>query len=71
MCNHDGGASAHRLRECGLDDCLVLGIDVRGRFIQDQDRRVLQEGAGDRQSLPLSAREAQATFADNRAVARG
>src|SRR4051812_10654386 len=38
------------------------GVERRRWFIEDQDRRVLQEGARDAQPLLLSARESTAGF---------
>jgi len=39
---------------------------MRCGLVQDQDRRVLQEGAGDRHALPLSARQLHAALAHPR-----
>jgi len=38
-----------------LDHRLVLGVDRGERLVEDQDRRVAQQGAGDRQTLALAA----------------
>ena len=48
--------AAHRL--------LVHRIEMRGRLVQDQHRRVLEEGAGDGDALALAAGEAGAALAD-------
>ena len=49
----------------GRADLLLADrIEMRGRFVEDQDRRVLQEGARDRNSLALTARQLHAAFAD-------
>jgi predicted amidohydrolase len=45
---------------------LGLGIERRGRFVEDQDRRVLQEHARDRQPLLLAAGQFDAALADDR-----
>ena len=36
-------------------------VDVGGGLVQDHDRRVLQEGAGDRDALGLAAGHGQAS----------
>src|SRR3712207_8294577 len=41
-----------------------LGVDRRRRFIQDEDRRILEEGARDAEALTLAARELAPAFAD-------
>ncbi len=48
-----------------------LGFDVEraGRFIEDQDRSVLQDSAGNRDTLALAARQAVTAFTDMRVVA--
>ena len=50
-----------------------LGLDVerRGRLVQQQDRRVLQEGAGDRDPLALAAGKLDAALADHCGEALG
>src|SRR5581483_2022784 len=50
---------------------LVLGfaVDRGGRIVEQQDRGFEQYCAGDREPLPLSAREAIAAFAEHGAVA--
>ena len=33
------------------------GVDADGRFVEEQDRRVVDEGAGEREAPPLATRE--------------
>ena len=47
-----------------LNVTLGLGIECRCCFVEDEDRRVLQDGARDRQTLTLSTREQYAIFPD-------
>jgi hypothetical protein len=47
-----------------LDLLLGAGVERAGRLVQDQDARVLQQGARDRHALLLAARELQAALAD-------
>ncbi len=54
-----------------LDLALRLGIDRAGGLVQDQDPRVDQQRAGDRDPLPLAAGEGLAALADQRIVAVG
>ena len=54
-----------------LDQPLRLGIEGRGRLVEDQDRRVLEQRAGDRQPLPLAAGQPLSALADRRLVAFG
>ena len=37
---------------------LALGIERAGRLVEQQDRRVAQDGAGERDALALAARQA-------------
>jgi hypothetical protein len=43
----DGGAAADQVVERALDLELGLGIDGRGRLVQDENFRIDQQGAGD------------------------
>ena len=54
-----------------LDFLLGVGVERRGRLVEDQDRRRLEDGAGDRHALLLAARELQAALADHGLVAVG
>src|SRR5947209_449916 len=67
--NHDRRTTAHQRSQGGLYLALALGIERRGRLVEQQDRGVLQHRAGDRQALALSAGEAQPMLADDRVVA--
>ena len=58
-----------RLRERLLHQPLGLGVERRGGLVQDQDRRVLQDRAGDRDPLALAAGEPAAALADHGVVA--
>ena len=43
--------------ERGEDLLLGAGVECAGRFVEDQDRRVLDQGAGDGDALLLAAGE--------------
>jgi hypothetical protein len=51
-----------------LDESLGLGVERAGRLVEDQDRRVAEDRASDRDPLLLAAGEAVAALADDRVV---
>ena len=42
------GTSLHQSIQCLLDQDFAFGVEGTGRFVEDQDTRVLQNGPGDR-----------------------
>ena len=48
-----------------LDAGFRLDVERAGGLVEDQDRRVLQDGAGDGDALALAARERGAALADD------
>ena len=62
------GAPRHRLLHRGENFVFRVWVDRGGWIIEDQDRRIEQQRAGDRQSLPLAAGEVVAVFAEDRVV---
>ena len=52
-----------------LDRLLGAAVERAGRLVEDQDRRVLEQGAGDRDALLLAARQLQPALADHRFIA--
>ena len=48
---------------------LALAVEARCGLVENQDARIGENGARDRDALPLSAREAHAALADDRVVA--
>ena len=68
MGDDDDGAAAHRMVERLLHGRFGLGIE-RGRgFVEQQDRRLAYQRAGNRKALPLAAGQCHAVFADGRVV---
>ena len=57
------------VEELLLDRDLDLAVERRGRLVEHQDRRVLQDHARERDALALAARELHAALADVRVVA--
>ena len=55
VCYGDGGARLHEAVERLLDEVLALCVEGRGCLIKDEDRRILEDGAGDADALPLPA----------------
>src|SRR5437879_12696120 len=54
-----------------LDRSLAFVIERAGRLIEDLDAGIRHQGAGNRNALALTARQAAATFANEGAVALG
>ena len=63
------GAAGHQPLQCLLDHRLVLGVDGRQCFVQHQNWRIAQQGAGDRDALTLAAGQSCATLTDHCMVA--
>ena len=53
--HHQGGTFRHEVLERFLHEFLGLGIERRSRFIQNQDRRVLEDSPCDGEALALPA----------------
>ena len=53
--DHESSAPLHHLVECGVDLGLGDRIERAGRLVEDQDRRILQQRACDRQPLTFAA----------------
>jgi hypothetical protein len=60
--------SAHQVVERLLDFLLGRRIDGRSGLVEDQDARVDQQRAGDRNPLPFATRQRLAAFADQRVI---
>ena len=63
--------SAMRGWSAALDEPLARGVERRGRLVEDQDARILQEHPGDREPLLLASGHPVATLADDGVVAVG
>ena len=53
-----GGAALHGLVQGALHQALVLGVQRAGGLVEQQDRRLADQGAGDGQPLALAAGQA-------------
>src|SRR6185503_15772452 len=67
--DHEGRAAAPQARERVLDVALALAVEARGGLVEDQDARLGQQRARDRDALALAAGELDAALADDRVVA--
>ena len=63
------GLALHQPVQAFLDRGLDLAVERAGRLVEQQDRRVLQHHARDRDALALAARQLDAALADVRVVA--
>ena len=65
----DRRAAREQPAQAGLDAALGVQVDVRRRLVEDEDPRVGDERAGERDELALAGRELRAALADLRVVA--
>src|SRR5688572_13909463 len=68
MGDDDCRAVGHQLPERVLDQRLAFRVEGAGGLVQDQNRRVLEDGARNRDALPLAAGELYAALTDQRLV---
>src|SRR5271166_26134 len=66
--NDNGGSALAERPQSVLDRLLGFRIERRGRLIEQDNRRVLEEGAGDRDALALTAGKLHAALAAGRVV---
>jgi hypothetical protein len=69
--DNQGRPALAQAREGLLDDQLRIGIERAGGFVENQDARVLENRAGDRQPLTFPSRKPVAALPDDRVVAAG
>src|SRR3981081_4328187 len=66
MGDWNDGTPTHQPAECLAYRFLGFAVKRRGRFIQQQDRRILQECARNRDALALSAGQLDTAISDHR-----
>lgn len=71
MRNGEGCASLHEFARGFFKQGFGLGVKAGGGFVEDEDGRILEEGAGKGESLCLSAAETRSAFADDGLVLVG
>ncbi|MNP21554.1 hypothetical protein D3C76_1141770 [compost metagenome] len=64
MGDHQGGASLHDVIQGCLDVPLGFGVEGRSGFVENQQRRILEQRPGNRQTLALATGEQHAVLAD-------
>ena len=69
--DHDHGPFLHQSLQSLYDERFGFSIERRRRLVEDQDRRVANEGARDADALALSSRERRSALADDRVVTLG
>ena len=69
--DHQHGAALHQAFERQLHLGLGLAVERAGRLVEEKDRRVLVDGAGDGDALALAAGEQRPCLADPGVVALG
>jgi len=62
--NHEDRARTHQVLQSCLDFLLGNGVHAGGGFVENHERRVLQEHPGDGQTLFLPLRQTNAFFAN-------
>src|SRR5258707_14131430 len=67
--DHHGGAAAAHLLQRALDLLLGARVERAGRLVEQQDVWILQDRAGDRDTLLLAARQLQPALAHHAVVA--
>ena len=70
MRDDERGAAAHQVREAFLDHGFGFGIEAGGGFVENQDARIGEDGAGDGDALALAAGKFHAALADDGVVLR-
>src|SRR5207253_2188621 len=69
--DNENGAAFADPAHVVLDHALTLVVQGAGGLVEDQNAGVGHQGTGDRDALPLTAREAAASFADDGVVSLG
>ena len=66
--DHDAGLVRQQVRERKLDPVLVLDVGEAGGFVEHDDGRILQDGAGDGYALFLAAGQRATALTHHRVV---
>ena len=66
MRDHERGAMTHQFFQRRLHQRLAFGIERGGGFVEQQQRRIAQDRARDRDALALAARQRHAALAELR-----
>lgn len=63
--NHKQGLTLYQLRNSLLNIAFIVGINTCGSFVQNNDRRILQNTARNRNTLFLTAGKSSAAFSNH------
>src|ERR1700736_4047276 len=69
--DNENGAAFTDPAHVVLNDALTLVIERAGGFVEDQNAGISHQGTGNRDALPLTARETAPSFTDDRVVSLG
>ena len=64
VCNHHRGSALHEAIEGVSNSRLANGVQVGSGLVQDQHRSVLENRAGNRDPLPLTARKLHSSLSN-------
>ena len=65
VCDDEAGSPRHQPLYGVANHCLALGVEVRRRLVEDQQGRIAEELASDREPLLLATGQTNSPFADN------
>src|ERR1043166_107777 len=71
MRDHERRAALHHFVERELNQALGRGVERAGRLVENEDRRIFEQCARDREALALAARKRAAALANRGAEALG
>ena len=71
VCDQQHGLGSEGVTQGVVDRLLRAGVDGARRIVQDEDARVGEDRARDRDALTLSAGQAEPTLADHGVVSPG
>src|SRR5581483_3118670 len=71
MGDHQDCTSAHQVVQRRLDQSFRLAVEGGGSFVQNQNRRILEQRAGNGQALTLATGEPEPALPDHSIVPRG
>ena len=69
--DEDCCSSPEHFGQCVVDELFALHVDVARRFVQDEDRRIAEDGPRESDPLTLPSRELAAFGADHRLISLG
>src|SRR5262249_32285840 len=68
MRDHDRGSTLHQISKSPLNPSLRLSVQRGSRLIQNEDRRILEYSASNRNPFPLTARQLHTSLANQSVV---